>query len=108
MRTVLVLGSDQLGSGDRALGQRLLGTFLRKSIALEGLDAIAFFNHGVRLLTASSPVLAELTLLEENGVDLLPCGTCVDALGLELAVGTVSDMDTILLELSKAEKVVTL
>lgn len=108
MRTVVVLNQDQMGHGDRALGRKILGTFLRKAIALEGLDAIVFFNSGVRLLTPDSPVLAELTLLAERGIDLVPCGTCVDTLGVQLAIAKVSDMDTILRELARAEKVITL
>ncbi|MCY3002135.1 MAG: DsrE family protein [Planctomycetota bacterium] len=108
MRTVVVLNQDQMGHGDRELGRRILGTFLRKALALEGLDAIVFYNSGVKLLAKDSPVLVELTLLAEHGVDLVPCGTCVQSLGLELATGSVSDMDTILRELSAAQKVITL
>ena len=108
MRTVVVLNQDQMGNGDRELGRKILGTFLRKSSTLKGLDAIVFFNSGVKLLTKDSPVLTELALLSENGVDLVPCGTCVQHFGLELAVGRVSDMDTILSELSAADKVITL
>ena len=104
----MILGQDQMGQGDRALGQKILGTFLRKSIALEGLEAIAFYNSGVKLLAADSPVLTELALLAERGVDLLPCGTCVEHFGLQLAIGRPSDMDAILRELARAEKVITL
>ena len=106
--TVVVLNHDQMGHGDRALGQKILGTFLKKCIALHGLETIVFFNGGVRLVAADSPVRAELDHLEEQGIDLLPCGTCLDALGVEVAVGTVSGMDEIVAELAKAEKVLTL
>ncbi len=54
------------------------------------------------------PWLGELSALEERGVELLPCGTCVEALGVDLAVGRLSDMDTIVRELERAEKVITL
>jgi len=108
MRTVVVLNQDQMGHGDRELGRKILATFLRKARALDGLDAIVMFNAGVKLLAKDSPVLAELTLLSEQGVDLVPCGTCVQHFGVELATGAVSDMDTILRELSAAQKVITL
>ena len=108
MRTVVVLSRDQMGDGDRELGRRILVTFLRKAPALRGLDAIVLYNSGVKLLAGDSPVLAELTLLAERGVDLIPCGTCVQHFGLELAAGRTSDMDAILRELSAAEKVITL
>jgi hypothetical protein len=108
MRTVVVVNQDQMGHGDRELGQKILGTFLRKAIALEGLDAVVFYNGGVKLLAPGSPVLGELTMLLERGIDLVPCGTCVQHFVVELAVGEVRDMDTILRELSAAVKVVTL
>ena len=108
MKTVVVLRSARMGAGDSELGLRILGTFMRKTPALEGLEAIVLYNSGVQLLAPGSPVLAELHQLEEAGVDLLACGTCVAHYGLEPAVGMVSDMDTILRELAAAGKVVTL
>ncbi len=108
MATVVVCNQDQMGHGDRALGQKILGTFLKKSIRLPEFTAIVFYNHGVRLVGPDSPVLAELQALEERGVDLVPCGTCLQALGITPKVGKVSDMDTILDEIGRAQKVVTL
>ena len=108
MRTVIVLNQDQMGHGDAELGQKILGTFLRKLPSIHEVSAIALYNSGVKLLAAGSPALAELSLLEENGVDLLPCGTCVESYGIELAVGEVSSMDEIIKELDQAEKVITL
>lgn len=106
MKTVLVLARAQMGDGDPELGRKLLGTFLRKAVALHDLHGIVFYNDGVRLIGADSPVLAELSLLEERGVDLFPCGTCLKHHGIEPAVGKASDMDTILRELDAAEKVI--
>lgn len=108
METVLVLNQDQMGHGDRALCQKVLGTFLKKAIALHGLTAIAFYAAGVKLVAADSPVLTELKLLEERGIDILPCGTCLNHFGVAPAVGKVSDMDTIVAELARAAKVITL
>ncbi|MBL9076134.1 MAG: DsrE family protein [Planctomycetes bacterium] len=108
MDTIVVLNQDQMGHGDRQLGQKILGTFLKKSIGLPDFGAIVFFNAGVKLVAADSPVLTELRLLEERGVDLVPCGTCLQHFGVTPAVGKVSDMDTIVRELGRATKVVTL
>ena len=107
-KTVVVLNQDQLGHGDSELGRKILGTFLRKCVALHGLETIVLYNGGVRLVAADSPVLAELSSLENNGVDLLPCGTCIEALGIEVSVGKVSNMDEIVAELANAEKVITM
>ncbi|MFO1010626.1 MAG: DsrE family protein [Planctomycetota bacterium] len=108
MHTVVVLNQDQMGHGDRALGQKILGTFLKKAIALGGFEAIVLYNSGVKLVAEDSPVLAELALLEERGVDLVPCGTCLTHFGIAPKVGKVSDMDSILKELDRAAKVITL
>jgi hypothetical protein len=108
MDTVVILNQDQMGHGDRALGQKILGSFLKKSLALPGCHAIVFFNSGVKLVAADSPVLTELKLLEERGFDLVPCGTCLAHFGVTPAVGKVSDMDSIVRELGRAAKVITL
>lgn len=108
MKTIILINQDQMGHGDQALGQKILGTFLRKSIVIEDLEAILFYNTGTRLLDRSSPVLGEMSLLEERGVELLPCGTCVEALGVDLAVGQLSNMDELVREMNRAEKVITL
>lgn len=108
MDTIVVLNQDQMGHGDRPLGQKILGTFLKKSIGLPDFTAIVFWNGGVKLVAAESPVLTELRLLEERGVDLVPCGTCLAHFGITPAVGKIADMDTILRELGRAAKVITL
>lgn len=109
MKTVLVLGSDEMGRGDRELGQKILTTMLRKAhAAFSELEAIVLFNAGVKLACEGSPVLVELGQLYEHGVEILPCGTCLSHFGLTPRVGHVSDMDSILRELARAQKVVTL
>lgn len=108
MDTIVVMNQDQMGHGDRALGQKILGTFLKKAIALPHFSAIVFYNGGVKLVGPDSPVLTELRLLEERGVDLVPCGTCLQHFGITPAVGKTADMDSILREIGQAKKVVTL
>lgn len=110
MNIVLTLGHDGMGQGDAELGRRILTTFLRKAPALRGLSAIVLFNSGVKLAAADSPVLAELTHLHESGVDVKPCGTCVDHFALRdrIAVGAVSSMDEIVAEMNRATKVISL
>lgn len=106
MSTVLVFARAQMGDGDPELGRRVLRTFLRKSIAIHGLRSLLFYNDGVRLVAAGSPVLAELRMLEERGVDLIPCGTCLEHHGIEPAVGKTGSMDLIVAEMDKAAKVI--
>jgi intracellular sulfur oxidation DsrE/DsrF family protein len=108
MKTVLVLNNDQMGQGDKTLGQKILATFLRKSPVMKDLAAIVLYNNGVKLVVAGSPVLSELTQLHEAGVELRPCGTCLDYYQLKPAVGHASNMDEIIRELDQAERVITL
>ena len=108
MKTVVVLNNEQMGHGDRDLGHRILKTFLQKVRALRDLEAVVFFNSGVKLVAADSPVRAELTLLAEQGIDVVPCGTCLQHYAVEPAVGAVGSMDEILAEMNRAEKVITL
>ena len=107
-KTVIALNQDQMGHGNRELGQKVLGTFLRKTVALNQLEAIVLYNGGTQLVGPDSPVLAELSSLEQNGVDILPCGTCVEAYGVDVKVGRVSNMDEIIAEMDRADKVITL
>ena len=110
MKTVVVLNSEQMGNGSTELGQKILATFLRKCLVLRGLTCIILYNGAVKLLAPDSPVVTELTQLHEAGVDIKPCGTCVEYYGLggKLAVSPASNMDEILRELDAAEKVITL
>ena len=110
MGTVVVINSDQMGHGDRALGQKLLGTCLRKLANAGRVDAIVLYNAGVQLALRDSHVAVELGLLHEKGVDILPCGTCVDHFGIRdrLMVDHISNMDEILSMLHAASKVITL
>jgi intracellular sulfur oxidation DsrE/DsrF family protein len=61
-------------------------------------QTMLFYNRGVYLVLDGSPVLQELKGLQEMGVGLLVCGTCLDFYKVRerLAVGQVSNMFTIL------------
>jgi intracellular sulfur oxidation DsrE/DsrF family protein len=56
--------------------------------------SMIFWNAGVRLLCEGSPVLNRLKLLEEQGVELLGCATCLEHFELtdKLAVGKPTNM----------------
>lgn len=110
MKTIVVISSSQLGSGDDELGGRLMEAFLRKIWASDIKPALViFYNSGVTLLAPQSTVLDALDGLSRAGVDLAACGTCVAHYQLtgRLAVGRVSDMQEIVSLMLKAEKVIT-
>ena len=93
--TVVVIGSNQMGSGDEALGKILIKGFL---FALTQLDAlpqtILFYNSGAFLTTEGSESLKDIRALEDAGVEILTCGTCMKHYGIEdkLAVGGATNM----------------
>ena len=110
MKTVIVLNNDGMGHGDGGLGRRLATLFLGKLGRMSGLESIVFYNGGVKLLVEGSGALQPLATLEENGIDLVACGTCIDHFELRerIRVGRIGGMDDIIAELSAADKVITI
>lgn len=110
-RSVIIINSDTLGRGDEEVGRTLLGTFLRKILAsLDKPDAIIFYNSGVKLVTRQSNFRDILEALENSGVELMACGTCVYSLcgKKALSVGRITNMEEVADIILKAQKVVTL
>jgi selenium metabolism protein YedF len=108
--TVVVLHAETLGRGDDVLGAKLVGSYLRTLASAEPKpDAIVFYNAAVRLLAHASPHLEPLRALDDAGVDLLACVTCLEYFELVggIAVGTVSNMREIVQRTMAAEKVIT-
>ncbi len=108
--TIIVLGGETMGHGDDALGAKLIGSYLRTlSGADPKPDAIVFYNSAVKLLARGSPHLEALKTLEDAGVDLLACITCLElyALTESMALGLVSNMREIVQRTLLAAKVIT-
>lgn len=92
---VILVSSDKLGEGDAQLGESVLETFFTILKQREELPhAIFCMNRGVFTLTDESFVSVHLKELEDNGVQILACKTCVDHYELveKLSVGTISSM----------------
>lgn len=92
---VILVSSDQLGKGDKELGEGVLETFFTLLKQREELPAAIFcMNRGVFTLTDSSFVSVHLKELEEKGVEVLACKTCVDYYKVEekLVAGKISGM----------------
>jgi selenium metabolism protein YedF len=112
LRKILVLmGSDTLGRGDDFLGSRLMGNFIAtlKEMGPE-LWCVVLLNAGVKLAVAGSEVLAGLQDLEQSGVRLLVCGTCLNHYQLleQKQVGETTNMLDIVTAMQLADKVITL
>lgn len=95
---VVAVCSDKMGDGDPQLGAILMKGFLNALIEQPILPThVVFYNSGARMATKDSGVLNSLQSLEESGVEILVCGTCVDFYGIkdQLGVGKISNMFTI-------------
>jgi len=109
--TVLLLTRNGMGFGDEALQKQLLKNYL--AMILENGDlpsAICFYTEGVRLVTEGSPVLEPLQDLEQKGVRLIACRTCLAFYGLtaSLKVGVAGGLGDILEAEGRAQKVISL
>lgn len=108
---IIFVGSQYLGRGSEELGEVLTRSFFYTLTEADKLPAqIIFVNSGVKLACENSNVLQYLIELEKKGVQILACGTCLDYYNLKdkLCVGTVSNMYTILEQITLYPRVVTL
>ena len=106
---IVVLSSDKMGEGDEKLGHILIKGFLYALTQLEVLPkTVLMYNNGVKLAVEGSESLADLKLLETQGVEVLSCGTCLNHYQLteKLGVGAITNMYTIVERLSQAGKVI--
>ena len=83
------------------------------SLLLQGSEfpkVICFYTDGVKLAVAGSPVLTQLKELENKGVRLIICSTCLEAMDLtkNVQVGIVGGMPDIIEAQMKADKVITI
>lgn len=108
---VLLVTSSSIGKGEEKLGQKLMAAYFH---ALnEGHDLpthILLLHEGVKLAVEQTPLLANLQNLEEKGVKILACGTCLDYYGIKdkLQVGLVGNMFGTRDLLAQGEKVIQL
>lgn len=106
---VIVIKSETMGSDDPVLGKMLMRAFLNTVADSDKLpQTILMYNGGVKLATIGSDTSRTLSKLEEKGVEVIICGTCVDFYQLKdtINIGTISNMFVIADTLSKATNVV--
>jgi intracellular sulfur oxidation DsrE/DsrF family protein len=110
MNTVIVINSERFGVSDNELGEKLIGSFLRKLWAnVEKPKTMVFYHTGIKLLTKDSLVLDAIEALSKAGVDLVACGTCAGYYDVrdDILFGRISDMAEIVGIIMGSDKVVT-
>jgi intracellular sulfur oxidation DsrE/DsrF family protein len=86
---VILIGQTGLGSGDAALGGLILANFLRLLGERDDLpECIVLWNEGVKIAVEGSNWINHLKRLEEQGVRIVSCRTCVEYFGLEESITT--------------------
>jgi intracellular sulfur oxidation DsrE/DsrF family protein len=109
---VIVFKSDGMGNADaQELRESLARKFLGLITDAHTLPAaICFYTDGVKLVCQGSPILAELRVLEQRGVHLVICKTCLDYLHLidRVQVGVVGGMGDIVTAMWEADTVISL
>jgi len=109
--SILLITRQGMGSADEFLQKRLLNIYL--TILLEENilpGAICFYTDGVKLVAEGSPLLDTLKQIEQKGVRLLVCATCLNHFRLteKVKVGIVGGMTDIVEAQLRANRVITL
>jgi selenium metabolism protein YedF len=77
-KTIFIQG-ETIGRGSDELGSILMSNFLSKLTESKVKPArLIFWNAGVKLVAEGSWALAHLNKLEQQGVEVLACATCLD------------------------------
>jgi intracellular sulfur oxidation DsrE/DsrF family protein len=109
---VVVFKSDGMGTtAAQPLRETLARKFLGLIIDADPLPAaICFYTDGVKLICEGSPILAELAALEQRGVPLVICKTCLDYFGLadQVRCGVVGGMTDIITAMWAADSLIEL
>jgi selenium metabolism protein YedF len=108
---VYLITTDELGKGSRELGTVLMKSFMYSLSEQKQLPrSMIFINSGVRLTTEGSEVIDTLKVMENRGVEILSCGTCLDYYNLKdkLLIGGVTNMYTIVEKLMEVQKVINI
>lgn len=106
-KKILFLNEESCGSG--AVGKVLLANFLKSILNLENKPKMVIcVNNAVFMTTnRAHESFAALKMLEENGIEILSCGSCLEAYKLvdKLAIGRITNAFEIMDILSKNEAI---
>ncbi|MBU1054869.1 MAG: sulfurtransferase-like selenium metabolism protein YedF [Proteobacteria bacterium] len=110
-KIMVMVATDRMGYGDDELGKKLVVNFIKtlKEMGKE-LWRLVFVNNGVKLTIDGSAALNALKELEESGITILVCGTCLDHFKLleKKKVGETTNMLDIVTAMQLADKVINI
>ena len=106
---VVVIKSEFMGDGDNELGKVLIKGFIYALSQQDELpQTMLFYNGGAKITSEGSESIEDLKALEEKGVKIFTCGTCLNYYGLteKLCVGEATNMYEITKKLTEASLIV--
>jgi selenium metabolism protein YedF len=109
-KNVVAITSSKMGSGDDGLGDILMKSFFFTLTQLDQLPhTVLLYNSGAKLSVHGSPVLKDLVALDQAGVRIMTCGTCLNYFGIadQLAVGEITNMYDIVDQLRTATHIIS-
>ncbi|MBU4318478.1 MAG: sulfurtransferase-like selenium metabolism protein YedF [Proteobacteria bacterium] len=110
-KIMIMVATDRMGFGDETLGKKLMINFI-KTLKEMGKDLwrLVFVNNGVKLSVNGSESLDDLMELQDQGVVILVCGTCLTHFNLldQKQVGETTNMLDIVTAMQLADKVINI
>ncbi len=109
-KTLILITSDCMGSGDEVLGGKLMMNYINTLEEMgEALWRIIFLNSGVKLTVEGAQTLPVLHKLASEGIDILVCGTCLTHFDLleQKKVGETTNMLDVVTSMQLAGKVIS-
>lgn len=106
---VVVIKSEFMGDGDNELGKVLIKGFIYALSQQDELpQTMLFYNGGAKITSEGSESIEDLKALEEKGVKIFTCGTCLNNYGLteKLCVGEATNMYEITKKMTEASLIV--
>ncbi|MEG1287488.1 MAG: sulfurtransferase-like selenium metabolism protein YedF [Clostridium sp.] len=94
----IFISSDKMGQGNDELGEILIKGYIYTLTETKPYPKyIVLVNSGVKLSAQNVATIENLKILENKGVEILSCGTCLDYYNLKeiLQVGSITNMYTI-------------
>ena len=77
-KIMVMVTTNLIGHGDDELGSKLMVSFLSTLKEMgDDLWRLVFINNGVKLTVEGSNMLAALKEIEDQGINILVCGTCL-------------------------------
>ncbi|MBN1104841.1 MAG: sulfurtransferase-like selenium metabolism protein YedF [Deltaproteobacteria bacterium] len=110
-KIMVMVATDRMGYGDDDLGKKLLFNFV-KTLKEMGPDLwrLVLVNSGVTLAIEEAEALPILKELEDDGVTILVCGTCLTHFNLleKKRVGETTNMLDIVTAMQLADEVINI